>query len=275
MYALSESTTVEAKLFLREPLMVAFTLALPLLFLFVMGGVFGNNADPQYYRGAGALDYYVPAYCGLVWAAVGLLALPVHPAHYREDGVLRRLRASAARPWVILGAQLLVTFLISLMGSALIIAMAALVHLSVTNVFALLRLLAASDRDKDMEILVLRHQLTVLQRQLGTARPRFSRCDRAFLAALLHWLSRDVLSRVPLLVCAETVLRWHRDLAAHHPLRPAAGAAPGPGEPGLGLPAHPRRTARPRNQGRRLHGVGDPQAGRDRPRARPGIHDLG
>jgi hypothetical protein len=128
MHALSNSTTVEAKLFLREPLTVAFTLALPLLFLFVMGGVFGNKADPQYYRGAGALDYYVPAYCGLVWAAVGLLALPVHLARYREDGVLRRLRASAARPWVVLGAQLLVTFMISLAGSVLIIAMAALVY---------------------------------------------------------------------------------------------------------------------------------------------------
>ena len=128
MHALTKSTTVEAKLFLREPLTVAFTLALPLLFLFVMGGVFGNNADPRYYRGAGALDYYVPAYCGLVWAAVGLLALPVHLAHYREDGVLRRLRASAARPWAVLGAQLLVTLLIALAGSALIVVMAALVY---------------------------------------------------------------------------------------------------------------------------------------------------
>jgi ABC-2 type transport system permease protein len=128
MHALSRSATVEAKLFLREPLTVAFTLALPLLFLFVMGGVFGNNADPAYYRGAGALDYYVPAYCGLVWAAVGLLALPVHLARYREDGVLRRLRASAARPWVVLGAQLLVMFLISFVGSVLVIAMAAVVY---------------------------------------------------------------------------------------------------------------------------------------------------
>lgn len=128
MHALTRSTAVEAKLFLREPLTVAFTLALPLLFLFVMGGVFGNNPDPQYYRGAGPLDYYVPAYCGLVWTAVGLLALPVHLAHYREDGVLRRLRASAARPWVVLGAQLLVTFLISLAGSLLMIVMAALVY---------------------------------------------------------------------------------------------------------------------------------------------------
>jgi hypothetical protein len=37
------------------------------------------------------------------------------------------------------------------------------------NVFGLLRLFAASDRDKDVEILLLRHQATVLQRQLGTA----------------------------------------------------------------------------------------------------------
>jgi hypothetical protein len=50
-------------------------------------------------------------------------------------------------------------------------------YLSVTSVFALLRLLAVSDRDKDIEILVLRHQVTVLQRQLGAARPRFAPGD--------------------------------------------------------------------------------------------------
>ena len=50
-----------------------------------------------------------------------------------------------------------------------------------------------SDRDKDAEILALRHQITVLKRQLGTTRPRFSPADRAFLAALLHRLPRDVL----------------------------------------------------------------------------------
>jgi hypothetical protein len=40
-----------------------------------------------------------------------------------------------------------------------------LAYLSVTNLFALLRLLPLSDRDKDIEILALRHQITVLQRQ--------------------------------------------------------------------------------------------------------------
>ncbi len=41
-----------------------------------------------------------------------------------------------------------------------------LVYLGVTNILVLLRLLPMSDRDKDAEILALRHQLTVLERQL-------------------------------------------------------------------------------------------------------------
>jgi putative transposase len=91
-----------------------------------------------------------------------------------------------------------------------------LVYLSVTNAFALLRLLPMGDRDKDVEILVLRHQITVLERQLGKARPRFSSGDRAFLAALLHRLPAEALRRFRLLIRPETVLRWHRNLLAHH-----------------------------------------------------------
>ncbi len=47
--------------------------------------------------------------------------------------------------------------------------------LTVTNAFAALRLLPLSDRDKDVEILALRHQLAVLERQLGGVRPPGSR----------------------------------------------------------------------------------------------------
>jgi len=86
-----------------------------------------------------------------------------------------------------------------------------------------------SDRDKDVEILALRHQVAVLERQLGTTRPRFCPGDRAFLAALLHRLPRDVLGRFRLLIRPETVLRWHRDLLAR---RHAARSRPGrPGRP--------------------------------------------
>jgi putative transposase len=102
-------------------------------------------------------------------------------------------------------------------------------YLGVTNVFALLRLLPSSDRDKDVEILALRHQITILERQLGKSRPHFLPSDRAFLAALLHRLPRDMLGRFRLLVRPETVLRWHRDLLAR---RHAARSRPkSPGRP--------------------------------------------
>lgn len=87
-----------------------------------------------------------------------------------------------------------------------------LAYLTVTNTFAILRLLPAGDRDKDTEILVLRHQIAVLERQLGERKVRFTPPDRALLAALLHHLRPETLRRMRLLVRADTVLRWHRDL---------------------------------------------------------------
>src|SRR4051812_47808374 len=69
-----------------------------------------------------------------------------------------------------------------------------------------------SDRDKDTEILALRHQVAVLERQLGKEKVRFTPSDRAFLAGLLHRLPPQVVRRLRLLVRPDTILRWHRDL---------------------------------------------------------------
>jgi putative transposase len=55
-----------------------------------------------------------------------------------------------------------------------------LAYLGVTNAFAMLRLLPMTDRDKDAEILTLRHQITVLERQLGKEKIRFSEGPRVF-----------------------------------------------------------------------------------------------
>jgi putative transposase len=87
-----------------------------------------------------------------------------------------------------------------------------LAYLTVMNTFALIRLLLASDQDKDVEVLALRHQVAVLERQLGGKEVRFTVPDRALLAALLHHLRPEALRRVRLLVRPDTVLRWHRDL---------------------------------------------------------------
>jgi hypothetical protein len=59
-----------------------------------------------------------------------------------------------------------------------------LAYLTVTTTFSFLGLLPRTDRDKEIEILVLRHQLMVLQRQV--TKPAFTPTDRFLLAGLLH-----------------------------------------------------------------------------------------
>lgn len=84
-----------------------------------------------------------------------------------------------------------------------------LAYFAATHTLTLLRLLPMSGRDKDIEILALRHQLLVLQRQVG--KPAFTNTDRVILAGLLHRLPRDKLRQL-LLLQPDTILRWHRDL---------------------------------------------------------------
>jgi transposase len=88
-----------------------------------------------------------------------------------------------------------------------------------------LRLLARSSAAKDAEILLLRHQLALLQR--GSPKPAFTRGDRAVLAALLRLLSKRHHSSLKLLVTPRTVLRWHARLVAKKWTYPHRG----PGRP--------------------------------------------
>src|SRR6266700_2704127 len=76
----------------------------------------------------------------------------------------------------------------------------------------LLVLRARREHSKDAEILVLRHQLAVLHRQVP--RPRFEPADRALLTALSRVFGRDRWSIF--LVKPDTPLRWHRRLVAKH-----------------------------------------------------------
>jgi hypothetical protein len=76
---------------------------------------------------------------------------------------------------------------------------------------SLLRLLIARGRPaqvKDIELIVLRHQLKVLRRQVE--RPRLRSADRAFLSAASRLLPPA--RRHGLLVTPQTLLRWHREL---------------------------------------------------------------
>jgi putative transposase len=88
--------------------------------------------------------------------------------------------------------------------------LAKLAYLTLCRSIQMLALLARGDAAKDLELMVLRHQLSVLRRQVP--RPRLEPSDRALLAAISRVLPRSRWSCF--LVKPETLLRWHRRMVA-------------------------------------------------------------
>ncbi len=127
MKSLLKMTWMEAKLFLREPLGTFFTLAFPLMMLFLFGSIYGNEPTPMF-GGYGTVDISVPAYTAMIIATSGLMSITITMAAYRENGVLRRLRTTPVSPLVVLAAQVIVVFVMTSLGMVLLIVAGKLVY---------------------------------------------------------------------------------------------------------------------------------------------------
>ena len=155
------------------------------------------------------------------------------------------------------------------------------VFLLITRLAAWLRLSRREEAWKTAEILILRHQLAVLQRR-QPRRPKLNWADRALLAALLGVIPKARRHGLRLLVTPDTILRWHRDIVRRRwAARSMRGRTGRPAirrnikalvlpartrEHRMGLPQDPRRAGRPGSQGRGVDRMGDPQDQRHRPR---------
>jgi ABC-2 type transport system permease protein len=127
MKSLLKMTWMETKLFLREPVGAFFTLAFPLMMLFLFGSIYGNKPVPEF-GGQGTIDISIPAYTAMIIATTGLVGLTITMAAYRENGVLRRLRTTPVSPLVVLAAQVIVLFLMTTLGMLLLILAGKLVY---------------------------------------------------------------------------------------------------------------------------------------------------
>jgi putative transposase len=147
-----------------------------------------------------------------------------------------------------------------------------LTFLLITRIASWLRLSRREEAWQTAEILILRHQLAVLQRR-QPRRPNVNWADRALLATLLGVIPKARRQGLRLLVTPDTILRWHRDLvrrrwaaqvharqdrpAGDPPEHQGPGPPAGPGEPRMGVPPDPRRAGRPRRGDSGVDGVGN------------------
>ncbi len=119
---------VQFKLFIREPAAFFFTLVFPVGLLIMFGSIFGNTPDPQYSSTYGYIDIEVPAMAAIIIATVGLMGIPISTAYAREQGVLRRYRATPMRAANYFIADVVVNFGVALLGMILLIITARLLY---------------------------------------------------------------------------------------------------------------------------------------------------
>src|SRR6266702_372597 len=96
------------------------------------------------------------------------------------------------------------------------------VFLLTTRAVSWLRLSRREETWKTAEILILRHQLAVLQRR-QPRRPNLTWADRALLVTLLSVMPKARRPGLRLLITPDTILRWHRDIGRRWAARPACG----------------------------------------------------
>jgi ABC-2 type transport system permease protein len=127
MKSLLKMTWMEGKLFLREPASAFFTLIFPLLMLIIFGSIYGNNPPPGS-TSRGAIDALIPAFTAMIIGMVGLMPITITLATYRENGILRRLRITPISPLVVMVAQVIVVFTMTVLGMILLVSAGVLVY---------------------------------------------------------------------------------------------------------------------------------------------------
>lgn len=127
MRGLKMMTFSEFKLFMREPAAAFFTLAFPLILLFVFGSIFGNDRDPDF-GNWGAADVMVQGYIGLIIGTVAFMGIPVTIGSYRQYGILKRLRATPIKSPTVIISHIIVNGIVTGIGTILLLIVGSLVY---------------------------------------------------------------------------------------------------------------------------------------------------
>lgn len=123
---LAHQTRYELLTFARNRQARFFTVALPVIFLVIFVGVFGNShIGPDHVKAA---TYYVPGIAALAVLTASFSNLVISITAQRELGILKRRRATPVPAWVLVTARALTALVVSLVVTAVVIAIGAVAY---------------------------------------------------------------------------------------------------------------------------------------------------
>lgn len=126
---------MQFRLFTRDFFSFFFTLVFPIFMLFLLGEIFGNT--PIYEKSdTRIIDVSIPAYAVMIMGVTGLMSLPLTLSGYKEKKIYKRFDATPVGKKSIILAQVLVHFIMTLIGiSILFIAGKLFYHIQIKGAF--------------------------------------------------------------------------------------------------------------------------------------------
>jgi ABC-2 type transport system permease protein len=114
----------DLKIFVRSPAALFFTAILPVIFLILFVSIFGNERSEEF--GVKVATLQVPAFIALAVVSASFVGLAIGLTSVREDGVLKRIRATPVAPWIVFAGRIGTAIVSATIVTAILIAIGVL-----------------------------------------------------------------------------------------------------------------------------------------------------
>lgn len=121
MKGLVQLTWNEIKMNIRDPLSIFWSLAFPALWLTFNAMIFKVPIPGSGYQGLNYASFLIPGCIGLVIVSAAFIGVPMTLSNYRETAMLRRLRVTPVKTWILVTAFSISTFIFILLGILLLL----------------------------------------------------------------------------------------------------------------------------------------------------------
>ncbi|MEA2192899.1 MAG: type transport system permease protein [Solirubrobacteraceae bacterium] len=113
--------TADLKIFRRNPAALFFTAILPVIFLCMFVGIFGNDRLREY-DNVRSSTLQVPAFIALAVVSAAFVSLAMGFTRMRESGMLKRVRATPVPPWIVFAGRIGTSIVTAVLVTALLMA---------------------------------------------------------------------------------------------------------------------------------------------------------